>query len=502
MSDRKVGSILHALTRQDVSLPLSKLRPLQVTRKRADHPVKLLPHRHPPRALGHFADLLLQAPAPAPLAATLGQNFDGVGVPNYSVTGAPPDTNGAVGATQYVQWVNTAFAVFDKGGSRVYGPADGSTLWQGFGGPCETENSGDAIALYDKAANRWVLSQFAVETAPYSQCIAVSTTSDATGPYRRFAYSFGNDFNDYPKVGVWPDGYYITFNIFTGGQTFAGAKVCAFDRLRMLDPSATPGAMQCFQPGSQYGGLLPADLDGSTPPPSGSPNFVLAFDDASLSALNLWKFKVDWATPGASTFTGPLQIPVAGFTEACNGATCIAEPGGGQLDSLADRLMYRLAYRNFGTSDSLLVNHSVDVGGHSAVRWYEIKAPGGSPTVYQQGTYSPDSSHRWMGSMAMDQRGNILLGYSVSSDSLSPSIRYTGRLASDALGTLQTEGSLFAGSGSQTGGITRWGDYSAASLDPTDDCTIFYTNEYLKTTGSFNWSTRIGSFKFPTCSCP
>jgi hypothetical protein len=260
--------------------------------------------------------------------------------------------------------------------------------------------------------------------------------------------------------------------------------------------------VQCFQLGSQYGGLLPADLDGSTPPPTGSPSFVLAFDDATLSALNLWRFHVEWATPGASTFTGPLQIPVAAFTEACNGATCIPEPGGGQLDSLADRLMYRLAYRNFGTSDSLLVNHAVDVGGHSAVRWYEIKTPGGSPTVYQQATYSPDSSYRWMGSMAMDQRGNILIGYSVSSGSVTPSIRYTGRLASDALGTLQAEGSLFAGSGSQTGGITRWGDYSAATVDPTDDCTFFYTSEYLKTTGSFNWSTRIGTFKFPTCSCP
>jgi hypothetical protein len=290
--------------------------------------------------------------------------------------------------------------------------------------------------------------------------------------------------------------------MFTGGQTFAGAKVCAFDRLRMLDATATPGAMQCFQLGSQFGGLLPSDLDGSTPPPDGSPNFLLAFDDASLSALDLWKFHVDWTTPTSSTFTGPLQIPVAPFTEACNGTTCIPELGSAQLDSLADRLMYRLAYRNFGSSDSLLVNHSVDVGGHSAVRWYEIKNPGTSPTVYQQGTYSPDSSYRWMGSLAMDQRGNILLGYSISSASLAPGISYTARLSSDPLGTLQKEGSLLAGSGSQTGSVTRWGDYSAMTLDPTDDCTFFYTNEYLQSTGSFNWSTRVGSFKFPSCSCP
>jgi hypothetical protein len=187
--------------------------------------------------------------------------------------------------TQYVQWVNTVFEVRDKAtGNLVYGPADGSTLWQGFGGPCETRNDGDPIVIYDKAAQRWLFSQFAVEAPPYFQCLAVSTSSDATGSYRRFAYSFGNGFNDYPKLGVWPDAYYATFNIFTNGQTFAGSRVCAFDRLRMLDASAEPRPMQCFQLDSKYGGLLPSDLDGRTPPPAGAPNYAIAFDDASLAA--------------------------------------------------------------------------------------------------------------------------------------------------------------------------------------------------------------------------
>jgi hypothetical protein len=488
--------------RYDVSQPLSTLRLIKPKGAHKDHPVKRLPHRHPPREVGRFPDLVHQPSAVRPLAATLGLNFDGMGVPGYAVTGAPPDTNGSAGATQYVQWVNTAFSVYNKASAALlYGPADGSTLWQGFGGPCETENSGDPIALYDKAAQRWVLSQFAVESQPYSQCVAVSTTSDAMGTYRRFAYNFGNGFNDYPKLGVWPDAYYVTFNMFTGGQTFAGAKVCAFDRNQMVG-SGTPGPIQCFQLDTRYGGLLPADLDGRTPPPAGAPNYVVAFDDASLSNLNLWKFHVDWANPTASTLIGPSQIPVAPFSEACGGATCVAQPDPQKLDSLADRLMYRLAYRNFGTSDSLLVNHAVDVNGHAGVRWYEVKNPGSSPTVYQQGTYSPDSSHRWMGSVAMDQRGNILLGYSTSSGSVFPAIRYTGRLASDPLGALQAEATLTQGSGAQNGGLSRWGDYSAMALDPADDCTFWYTTEYLKSSGSFNWSTRVGTFRFPSCSCP
>jgi hypothetical protein len=436
-----------------------------------------------------------------PLAVALGFSHDGIGAPNDTILGAPPDTNGAAGMTHYVQWVNTVFEVRDKStGNLVYGPADGSTLWQGFGGPCETRNDGDPIVIYDKAAQRWLFSQFAVEAPPYFQCLAVSTSSDATGSYRRFAYSFGDGFNDYPKLGVWPDAYYATFNIFTNGQAFAGSRVCAFDRLRMLDASAAPRPMQCFQLDSKYGGLLPSDLDGRTPPPAGAPNYAIAFDDASLAALDLWKFHVDWSNPAGSTLTGPLQIPVAPFREACGGGTCIPDPGGDPLDSLGDRLMYRLAYRNFGTSDSIVVNHSVDVSGHSGVRWYEIKNPGTLPSIYQQGTYSPDASHRWMGSVAMDQRGNILLGYSVSFPEF-PSIRYSGRLASDPLGSLQAEATLWSGSGGQTNGLTRWGDYSAMVLDP-DDCTFWYTTEYLKTTGSFNWSTRIGSFRFPNCSCP
>jgi hypothetical protein len=257
---------------------------------------------------------------------------------------------------------------------------------------------------------------------------------------------------------------------------------------------------QCFTLGVQYGGDLPSDLDGKTLPPAGSPNYILEF---GTNALSMWKFHVDWTTPANTTLTGPVTIPVAAFSMACNGGTCIPQVGTTQqLDSLADRVMYRLAYRNFGDHESLVVNHSVTAGSSAGVRWYEIRSPGGTPTVYQQGTYAPDSNYRWMGSIAMDKAGDVGLGYSISSASIHPGIRYTGRQATDPLNTLQAESVVFDGAGSQTGGLSRWGDYSSISVDPVDDCTFWYTTEYIPGNGSFNWHTRIVSFKFPSCGTP
>jgi len=503
---------LHLLYHHDNSRPLREMPvipPIAEEGEERLHPVKLI---RPPRVVPrNWVDPLAQAAVStsdlAPLVSTTpGLSFDGVGAgfAGFTVTGAPPDTNGAVGATQYVQWVNTSFAVFNKStGALLYGPAAGNTLWQGFGGPCETTNSGDPVAMYDKAANRWVMTQFSINqgASQFFQCVAVSTTSDATGSYRRFAFQF-NGFNDYPKGGVWPDGYYLTFNMFNAaGTAFLGARVCALDRNQMITAAGTPGPIQCFQLSTTFGGLLPADLDGATPPPSGAPNYMVAFDDTNNDGLNLWKFHVDWADAANSTLTGPTKITTAAFAPACGGGTCIPQPGTTQrLDSLADRLMFRLAYRNFGSYESLVVNHSVTVGTTaSGVRWYELRSPGATPTLFQSGTFSPDATSRWMGSIAQDQQGNMLLGYSASSSALRPGIYYTGRLVSDAPGTMQAESTLMTGIGSQTGGLSRWGDYSAMTIDPVDDCTFWFTSEYLKTTGSFNWSTRIGSFKFPGC---
>ncbi len=479
-------------------------RPDDFSKSPRNHPARPVPVLDGP---GTPADGAVQGSYTGVAAPTADTGVDGVGQGfsgpqgTFAVNSAPPDTNGAVGATQYVQIVNTGFAVFDKATKNVvYGPVQTNTLWSGFGGPCESDNDGDAVVVYDKAANRWIISQFAVTAAPYYQCVAVSATSDATGAYYRYAFNYGSAFPDYPKLGVWPDAYYITFNMFNG-NTFSGAKTCAYDRNAMLSGQAA--TQQCFQLSSSYGSLLPSDLDGSTAPPAGSPNYLLNF---SANQLNLWKFHVDWSNSANTTLTGPAAIPGASFSTACGGGTCIPQTGTKQkLDSLADRLMFRLAYRNFGDHESLVVSHAVRVGTtqrnpYTGVRWYEIRSPGTTPAVYQQSTYSPDTTYRWLSSVAMDKQGNMALGYSASSGSIHPAIRYTGRLATDTLNTMQTEASMIEGTGSQSGNnLSRWGDYSAMTIDPVDDCTFWYTNEYLKTTGSFNWNTRLASFKFGTC---
>lgn len=460
-------------------------------------------HEHPLRTTMPTApqtaqhDPVLQAGATSTAAPASGIGMAGVGNGDYGFVpnAAPPDTNGAVGATQYVQWVNESFAVFDKAtGALVYGPTAGNTLWAGFGGGCQNNNDGDPIVQYDKAANRWVLTQFSVSTTPYLQCVAVSTTSDATGTYNRYSFTEPN-FNDYPKLGVWPDAYYLTFNMFSG-SSFAGPRVCALDRAAML--AGASATQQCIQLGSSYASLLPADLDGATAPPSGSPNYLVGM---ASNSLNLWKFHLDFANSSNTTLTGPTNVPVAAFSTACGGGTCIPQSGTRQkLDSLADRLMYRLAYRNFGDHESLIVSHAVTANSSTGIRWYELRNLSATPTVYQQGTYAPDGAYRWMSSAAMDHMGNLAVGYSVSSSTQHPAIRYAGRLVSDPLGTLGAESSIIEGGGSQLRNLSRWGDYSAMTVDPVDDCTLWFTNEYLKSNGTFNWSTRIASFKFAGCT--
>jgi hypothetical protein len=265
-----------------------------------------------------------------------------------------------------------------------------------------------------------------------------------------------------------------------------------------------PATQQCFQLSSSYASLLPADLDGGTAPPAGSPNYLV---NRLSSALGLWKFHVDWANAANSTLTGPTNIPVAAYKAACGGGACIPQPGTSQkLDSLADRLMFRLAYRVVGSSERMVVNHAVAVNatkksrsGNAAVRWYEIRNMSTTPTVYQQSSFSPDTKFRWMASAAMDKVGNMAMGYSVSSSSVKPSLAYATRLVGDAAGTLSGETTIVAGNGSQLSNLSRWGDYTHMSIDPVDDCTFWYTGQYLKADGTFNWSTHIVSFKIATC---
>jgi hypothetical protein len=444
-------------------------------------------------------DLVAQASSLAPLAVTAGLNFDGVAASGFQ----PPDTNGVVGATQYVQWVNTRFAVYSKStGVKLLGPSAGSFFWQGFGGPCQTQNQGDIVAQYDKAAARWVMTHRASQTnGPYLECVAVSVTSDATGSYFRYAFAnpFNNFFTDYPKLAVWSDGYYFSADLQDQNNHFKpqGSMVCAFNRSNMLRGNAA--TEQCFLvPNTTVHSLLPSDLDGPTAPPAGSPDYFVNLD-APNNALDFWQFHVDWTNPNQSTFTGPSILPVAHFTEACNGGVCVPQLNtSNRVDGLGDRVMYRFAYRNFGTFESLLVTHSVNSGTVVGVRWYEIRHPQ-APTLHQQGTIAPDSKFRWMPSIAQDKLGDIAVGYSVSNTAMYPAIRFTGRVPTDPLGTMEAEHNIQSGGGAELAGNNRWGDYTAMTVDPINDCTFWYTNEYYSTSSIQNWRTRIASFKFTNC---
>lgn len=476
------------------------------------------------------ADPLVQASSDAALAAALspltlnsGLNILGLGYgfPNYTNQANVPDTNGAVGPTQFVEWINYSFVVFNKStGAVQYGPALGATLWQSLGGPCATYSNLDPVVQYDKLANRWVMFMPIFHEPSYF-CVAVSTTSDFVNSSWHL-YNFleptttlcnCRPMPDYPKWGVWPDGYYVSYNQGGGSNNFLGAGACVVDRNSMLAGNAA--TMQCFTTtGANYGAMLPADVDGTTAPPSGSPEYYTSFDYNDQS-LDIWQFHVDWTTPSNSTFTGPTNISVAAFTESCGETVtemnyttgaCVPQLGTSEmLDSYADRLMFRLAYRNFGSYASLLANHTVNTGSGSqtGLRWYELRNSGSGFSLYQQGTYAPDASSRWMGSIAMDKVGDIAMAYSTSSSTINPTIRYTGRVPTDALGQMDSETDILSQASVAHTSLTstyRWGDYSSLVIDSSDDCTFWSASEYIPTGANNHWATRISAFNFPSCT--
>ena len=436
---------------------------------------------------------------------TTNLNFDGMAAATISSPGPPPDTDGAVGLTQYVQIVNQSYQVFNKTtGASVAGPTSIAAIWSGFGGVCETASHGDPIVLYDHLANRWLISQFAGAAAQTDECIAISTSSDATGSYNRYGFHLGTNFFDYPKLSVWPDGYYMATNVFNPSGTILGPQAFAFDRTSMLAGSPATFVTPGITGGSGEPSFLPADLDGTILPPSGTGNPFVSFPAGAIYKVRL--FHADFATPANSTFTLIGSPAGAGFTLLCPATkTCVPQLAPQtSVDGRGDRLMFRLAYRKFPDGHEAVVgNYSVFANSVAAPRWFELRAVTTAPVVFQESTYAPDSTWRWMGSVAMDQSGDLAIGYSASDSTIHPQIRYAGRLAGDALNTLaQGETHLFDGTGSQDStGNSRWGDYSAMTIDPVDDCTFWYTQEYYATNGS-SWKTRIGSFKFPICVAP
>jgi len=510
--------------------------------------------RHPFGTAPAVPDSKLQPSSTTTQITAAGQGFNGIGVSSgYSVQYIPPDTSGAAGDTQYVQIVNAVYAVFDKTPGLTYGNfcknvggtpvCDGSNTNGYFfklsslfknnipsNNPCANRDDGDPVVVFDRIAHRWILSQFAVpQGGPYYHCVAVSQTNDATGSYNVYAFQQPS-FPDYPKMGVWPDGYYATFNMFKGGR-FQGARVCVYDRAQML--LGNPAGQWCAAPNASYGSLLPSDLDGKSAdlgntscvggaacPPAGTPNILANFYGGYLQ---LGFVTVNWSA-GSGTISWPARVTQAApFTPACNGGACIPQKDTNQkLDSLGDRLMFRLAYSRPCTSYSspgvcrtwdnshLVVSHAVTANpGTSSVtgiRWYDLlpafTGTGSSTTltttINQQSTFSPDSDYRWMSSIAMDRAGNIAVGYSRASGSLFPSGAIALHGVADSPGTLTQESTIQSGSGSQTK-YTRWGDYTQMSVDPVDGCTLWYTSQYQTVNGVFNWSTNIFQTKASSC---
>ncbi len=500
-ADNVLGLKVYKEVHHDTSLPLRDMARIyneqhrgEVLAQHAVFPARPTPDSKPVSGRDGIKDSGF-APGPVPTTDLL--NFEGVDVAHSFCGCAPPDTNGAVGATQYVQWVNTAFEVFDKStGAVVQAATAGNALWSGFSGRCASSNSGDPIAQYDKVAGRWVMLQ-PVFSAPYKICVAVSKTSDATGAYNRYEFDKGSSlFPDYPKLGIWPasgnPGYFYTVNNFGNGD----AQLCAMDRTAMLAGNAA--TQQCFQL-SGFFSVLPGDFDGTILPPNNADEVFSNL--GSSNTIRFWRMHVDFANPNNTSLSGPTSVTVPSFSKLCFSA-CVPQKNTTQkLDALGDRQMYRLAYRNLGDHEALLVSHSVNVNGRGAVRWYEFR-DANNPSLFQSGNVKNKTLWFWMPSIAMDKDGNIAVGFSTSSANDFPGITYRGRTPGDRAGKMKKHagGNTFTGNGSQTSGLSRWGDYSAMTVDPIDDCTFYYTTEYIPSAGSFNWHTRINSFRFNSCS--
>lgn len=430
---------------------------------------------------------------------TTSASFDGTGVNNGV---CPPDPTGDVGPNHYVQIVNLEYAIYSKTGTKLLGPLPTSNLWNGLP---HNLNSGDGIVLYDEEADRWLMSQFSVPNSggPWYENVAISQTSDPTGPYYRYQYQF-TEMPDYPKLGVWRDGYYICVNRFANGQNYVGPGAAAFDRVSMLagNPAASMIYFAVTNTGLFHG--LPADCDG-TFPPVGTPNY---FTWSTATKMDIYEFHADWNTPSNSTFGQSTQLDVIPFS-AIPISTGLPQKGTNtKLQALSNNysLMNRLQFRYFSDHWSMVTNGTVNAGSNIAgIRWYEFRRNATDQwSVYQQATYAPsDGNSRWNGSVAMDTAGNIALAFSITSSNMYPSIHYTGRMSSDPLNQFTiNEASIINGGGSQTntwsgnGNPSRWGDYSALTIDPVNISTFWYTNEYYQTTSDNSWRTRIASFSF------
>jgi hypothetical protein len=465
------------------------------------------------------------APVPSPGSGSGAGNFFGLDFAHFG-DGWPPDTNGDVGPVYYIQTVNTSIGIFRKSdGALIAGFSFDALMGQGnFGNACDNQNFGDPVVVWDSAADRWIITDFAFAVnaqgspvAPYFQCFAVSRSGDpVAGGWNFYSLQTTDLFPDYPKLGVWPDGLYLTANMFRG-NTFKNVRVWALNKAQMYAGAAVT-SVTFNLPASVLGVSvftgIPSTYHAVTgAPPAGRPNFISVIWSAKIARV--WKFHVDWNNTANSTLTGPSNVSLATWGVAGNS---VPAQSGNALDTLHERLMVQSQYINRAGVESLWLTHTVANPGNSALtspRWYQLNVTGGTVVTsgpLQQSTWAPDSLvARWLPSLAVDKDGNMAIGYSASSSTLFPAIRYAGRLATDPPSTLgQSETSLLEGTASQCcnfsdGSVNnRWGDYSAMTIDP-DGCTFWYTNEYYQTPqpvslNGDNWQTRIGSFKFGSCT--
>lgn len=501
-----------------------------------------------------------QATATATVTVSPIISFDGMLPDASNNTDTKIDPNGAVGTKQFMEYVNTEYQAFDKVTHQPVLPPSTGLFGQAIGTPwttplnsapipaCETTGIAlDAVINFDRLATppRWVIAGKAVRQSGTSEeyyfCIAVSNTDDASDPnFGWYAYAFSLNttlatgsqyyFPDWPKLGTWPDAYYATMDMLdpNGNDTENGVAVCALDRTDMLT-GGTAKNPQCFTDTSRVGNnglylahsLIPADFDGTTPPPVGRDEFLVSIENplnddmtTTSTSFNLWDFHVDWSNSANSTLT-VTPISVAPYTPGCYLPSspaltnCVNEPQskqqGQHIDSVGDRFMPRFAYRNFGSYESFLVSHTVQTGAdainnpnQTGINWYELRGSG-TPSLYQSGTINPDNSlFRFLPSIAQDKDANVAVGYNVSNTFTDPGIDFSYWNLTTAFAP--TEISILSGTGEEvtpTTGTGNWGTYSSMTVDPADDCTFWYVNEYWPTNAA--WATRIAYFKMPNC---
>lgn len=421
--------------------------------------------------------------APAPIVNALGLDFNNWGA------GHPPDTNGVVGPNHFVQSVNTSVGIFSKAdGTRVAAFSFDDFFANSGTAECDANNGGDPTVTYDVPAGKWIIADFAwinSTKGPFYECVAVSDGSDPVAATWTFYSVPAGDgrFPDYPKFGSGPDAVYFTTNNFRR-NSYVGAGVYALRRSSLGSPTLQ---VQHVTTSSSFFSLIPANLV-ETAPPAG-PEVIASVWSGRIS---LWRFQPDWTNVANTTFVNNANLTVS-YTSVGR----IPTPGE-QVDSLSPRVMNKVQQRN----GSLWLTHTVSAGSTAGVRWYEVTNLTGTPSIRQQGTFAPaDTLHRWMPALAVDKQGNMAVGYNTGNAATHPAIRYAGRLTTDPLNTLgQSETALIAGTGSpSSGNFNRWGDYAEMSVDPVDGCTFWFTGEYYAVTGA-DWQTRIGSFRYPTCT--